>query len=305
MLNADRTRLLIFEDFREDKDLPKFAEETAELRKTLGHFMKFRDPSDGSGTWGASDDIFHVTVPARSGLVLAQGRRKSVAAKILSVVLSVLFFWRKPRSEGTGDETMSIEEFFLNVKNSAEEIKVVRERAAGYERAMAQASRTGQKALLEKLKSGLNLHRMESQLVAIGLPKYVEESKVVEFAKASKRGLRLDWLRNFVRQIPENVVALKDGADELGIFDNYAVLHYDPDGKSVAKTEAERAAEEIAKRDPILFGFIKGSRRLYFVGDWIDEHCDLTLEQFADMMGAGSVESLAAGDPYRDPSDPS
>lgn len=25
---------------------------------------------------------------------------------------------------------------------------------------------------------------------------------------------------------------------------------------------------------------IRGSRNLYYVADWIDEHCDLTLEKF-------------------------
>ena len=39
------------------------------------------------------------------------------------------------------------------------------------------------------------------------------------------------------------------------------------------------------KRDPILFGLIKGSRKLYYICDWIDEYCDLTLSQLIDKIG--------------------
>jgi len=60
---------------------------------------------------------------------------------------------------------------------------------------------------------------------------------------------------------------------------------------------AELMAEIDAKRDPILFGVIDGKRKLYFVGEWEDEYCNLTLDQMADVLGrevAVSVES----DPY-------
>lgn len=37
--------------------------------------------------------------------------------------------------------------------------------------------------------------------------------------------------------------------------------------------------EKEKAKDPILFGVIQGSRKLYFIGDWIDDYCDLTLEK--------------------------
>lgn len=43
-------------------------------------------------------------------------------------------------------------------------------------------------------------------------------------------------------------------------------------------------AEIQAKRDPILFGMIKDSRRLYFVADWIDKLCTLTFEELIQEM---------------------
>jgi hypothetical protein len=52
--------------------------------------------------------------------------------------------------------------------------------------------------------------------------------------------------------------------------------------------------EEIArKKDPILFGLIEDRRRLYFVGDWEDEYCNLTLDKIADAV-SGSIQTLPA-----------
>ncbi len=48
----------------------------------------------------------------------------------------------------------------------------------------------------------------------------------------------------------------------------------------------------LASAAPILFGVIKGRRRLYFVGDWVDEFCDLTFDQIADALGKDNIGSV-------------
>jgi hypothetical protein len=70
-------------------------------------------------------------------------------------------------------------------------------------------------------------------------------------------------------------------ASELEVFDNYVIVHYDPKGKNRQDT----AKEEYKKRDPIVFGVIAGSNKLYYITDWIDDYCDLTLEKFVDTLG--------------------
>jgi hypothetical protein len=70
------------------------------------------------------------------------------------------------------------------------------------------------------------------------------------------------------------------------VFDNYALLHYDPKAKAFSLT----AAQEAAKRDPILFGLIEGVRKLYFVADWKDDECDLTMDEVARVLGHGPGE---------------
>ena len=48
--------------------------------------------------------------------------------------------------------------------------------------------------------------------------------------------------------------------------------------------------QKIAKRDPILFGLIENVRKLYFIGDWKDEECDLTMEEVARILGHPTSE---------------
>lgn len=271
-------KLQVFEDFRVDDTLPKF-----------------NDDNEADESMGAEDVTFNVS-PARwrrrrgrivmsSGEVLVEGEPLAPAIKRRGPLTWLKGLFARKELEIT---TYSVQEFFTHVKNSGRELHIVAERAVGYERAIKNAQDAGQLALLEQLQGGLNAHRMEAQLVAIGLTKYVTEDDVVRFYRQSKRGLRLDWVRNFTRVIPEEIVALKRRADELGAFDNYAVMHYDPESKAFAETQEEKAA----RRDPILFGLMKDRRVLYVVGDWVDEVCDLTLDQFADAVGASAVKEL-------------
>ena len=69
--------------------------------------------------------------------------------------------------------------------------------------------------------------------------------------------------------------------NELEVFDNYVILYYDPEGTVYKET----AYEEAKRRDPIIFGVIAGSKKLYYVADWVDEYCDLTLDAFVDALG--------------------
>ena len=276
MLTADN-KLTVLENFRPDLALPKFKESEGkkmlDVANTIAQRMNVRVPAFDDD-W---DNSFDGAVMGEMPIMMRKEPKRSWWYRLWN---------RKPNEP---EPKMSVEEFFGNVKHSAHELTIVKERAVGYMSALQKAKKMGQKALYEQLKDGLEAHRMEAQLVAMGLVKYVTEESIVSFAKQSKRGLRLDWIANFTRQIPEDVAGRKARADELGAFDNYVVLHYDPEAKAIADTKAEAAA----KKDPILFGLMKGRRILYFVGDWVDEYCDLTLDQFADAMGAESVQTIA------------
>lgn len=143
----------------------------------------------------------------------------------------------------------------------------------------------GQQALVDSLTQEMFTAKYESILHAEGFDCKISEEQVVEFVKRAESGIRLDYIENFARPIPEDVIKIKLKADDLLVFDNYCVMYYDKESKGYKQTEAEKEAERRKRTDPILFGLISGSKNLYYVADWIDEYCDLTLEEFLKVSG--------------------
>lgn len=199
---------------------------------------------------------------------------------------SISSYFKKKEKEKKNALLIDVLEFFRLVKLSTENsISEYVERSQPYLLAIEQARDMGQQALVDKLLSGMFVAKYESILRASGFNKYIQESTIVGFAKKTQKGLRLDYIKNFARPIPQEVMDLKKKADSLYVFDNYCILHYDPSGKSYEQTAKEKEADRKRKADPILFGLIEGSTKLYYIADWIDEYCDLTLEQFLKVSG--------------------
>lgn len=302
---AQNGKLEIFEFFFADPHLPKH-------RKNLkGVHFEF----DGVRKLSA-----HVEeqIEARSGLVHMPGvgqmlssnpnfpRRPSSRKGWLGQFLD-FFIGRKEENDNgrqeasdaipSPEDAMTVLNFFVSLKNSAEEIKIVEKRAKGYEKAIQDADKTGQIALREHLIAGMEAARSEAQLVSLGLSKFLAEETILRFAKDCPKGLRLDWIANFGRVIPDKIIKTKERLDSLMVFDNYAVLHYDPLKKAIVETKEQ----EQARKDPILFGLMTGRRRLYIVGDWVDEYCDLTVDAIADLLGEDVVKDIDGdSDSYRE-----
>lgn len=179
--------------------------------------------------------------------------------------------------------SLDVLEFFAAVKgivkNTPEAAQYI-DRTAGYIEAIQNADLAGQNALKERLLGGLIMNKYESVLYAIGKYYVITEEDVVSFARKTPRGLALDYVKNYIRPIPTEVIKEMSRMNELEIFDNYVVLHYDPERKSFEETFREKER----RRDPILFGVIKGSRKLYYITDWVDEYCDLTLDKFVETL---------------------
>lgn len=172
--------------------------------------------------------------------------------------------------------------FFSLVKSTSKESAFTyRNRVSSYLRALHNAVDMGQTALQEELLKGLIANKYESLLFSEGYYYVIDEETIVNFIKKCEKGLSLDYIKNFAKPIPQEVVNKISKLNELEIFDNYVVLHYDPEKTSYKETEYERAK----RKDPIIFGLIAGSKKLYYVTDWIDEYCDLTLEKFVDTLG--------------------
>jgi len=155
---------------------------------------------------------------------------------------------------------------------------------------LRKAQEMGQVAQEDILTRGLIVHIYESVLCVSGFSQYIELSKLKDLQLKCRRQLDLDYLQNFTRVIPDKVVEKKKKADELLVFDNYMVLHYDPSGAARQLTEEEKIREMQRRTDPVLFGVIEGSQKLYYIGDWVDEFCDLTWDQIVEKIDVGELK---------------
>lgn len=164
---------------------------------------------------------------------------------------------------------------FEKIGASFYQLEQLQDRIAVHDNAISYASSMGQIALRDDLIKKKESVKHEDALYVLGQKEYIEEAVLIEFAMSCEKGLRLDWIKNFTRLIPKAGCDLKLKMDSHAIFDNYVILHYDPQGKATKLTDSERKKKE----DPILFGVISGSRRLYHIYSWKDELCDLTFDQ--------------------------
>ena len=179
--------------------------------------------------------------------------------------------------------------FFNDIKNNIKTLdkSIIDTIINNYKIALVSAEENNQIALKENIIDISNLYKMESILCASSFNRYINETDVIDFYnKASKHeklntNLKLTYIKNFIKPIPKEVSDKRKESDDLCVFDNYVIMHYDYNN-----TASKDTKEEIEKKkDPILFGVISGSNKLYYIADWIDDYCDLTLEKFIETIG--------------------
>jgi len=276
---AGLKELAIFDYFEIDQNLPKHRKE-----KNDNDSEKMGWSGDGvtPQVWTSvpTNDMNGISGIIINGIEIKQPLKVRIAGWLLKKI---------QKNQSTQEENLkrsqkviSIVEFFTQVTKSYEELTPIAEIAEHYEKALVQAKTMGQIALLQRLIDLMDTVKGETVLIAMGLKKYVTEKQVIDFYEkvGEDKNLKLSWIKHFNRIIPEEVYDVKKDVDERKIFDNYVILHYDPKDNGEKPTK-----EEIEKRkDPILFGVIKNSRKLYYIADWKDEYCDLTLEEMFKIL---------------------
>ena len=319
MINKTTNELHIFDDFIIDHSLLKWKEKNKSksndgfvsftvnaLGNTIGEPTRFIDVSEGNGdvtrvfnVFGQIEGDAHywdgVSYDIKSELHRQQLVNnldhemmiKSGGVKFQPITRLYLWAFKK-KYKNTPNR--SIASFFVSLKHTKEQLEKIDDRLENYNKLLKNAIDAGQKALEENLIKEIEIIGFESQLYALDYTKVVTEEQLVKFVKQTERGLRLDWIKNFTRVLPESVLKKKVELDTHKIFDNWLILHYDEANKSNAKTEKEKKVEKEKKKDPILFGVIKGSRKLYFVDDWLDEFCDLQLKDIVKSLGTGEMK---------------
>lgn len=145
---------------------------------------------------------------------------------------------------------------------------------------------SGQYEIAKKVEGSRSVLEAELALVRSGQLKYITEDQIIKFMLLSERGMRLEYLRYYANILPSEVAKRKILFDGLLVFDNYCVLYYDGGAPKFSLIqEVIDDQERIKRRDPILFGMIKGSRKLYYVTDWVTEDDDLTLDKLETVIG--------------------
>jgi len=143
---------------------------------------------------------------------------------------------------------------------------------------------TGQKDSAEKMIFHMETIEKEHELVKHGVTTFVYKEDVVEFVNdISDDVVKIIELENFQRALPEE--AIQAVAKTRHLFDEFFVVFTDYTGETEKKVVKERI-----EKDPILFGVFFDEdkdiaiERFYFLADWEDEYCDLTLDKMVSEM---------------------
>ena len=141
---------------------------------------------------------------------------------------------------------------------------------------------TGQTSAAKKIVDQYSLIMRELKAAKFGFDTIVYKSDIEKFIKdISKNPVKIIELSKYTREVDDSVIDKLIVAKENELFDEYYVLFTDYSMK-----ETKEIAKERRDKDPILFGAFKTAdknnipeERFFYIGDWVDEYCDLTLEE--------------------------
>ena len=153
----------------------------------------------------------------------------------------------------------------------------------------------GQVESLKKLSFLADTLVKEEKIIGMGITTYVYKDVVEDYIEhVADKTVKIIELSRYMREVPDELVEVVEKTKD--IFDQFYVVFTDYTGKEERKVEKERR-----DKDPILFGVFKNnttvSDRFYFLGDWVDEYCDLTLdkmvEQYKEKKGYEPTSEIA------------
>lgn len=161
---------------------------------------------------------------------------------------------------------------------------------------------TGQKKVIQKLKFLVDCVEKERKIVRLGINSFVYREDIEEYIdNISKNTVKIIELENYPREIPDEIVSVI--AKTKDIFDQLYVVFTDYTGR--VEKEVEKTRRD---KDPILFGTFQKrldngndrivgeiliNDRFYYLGDWIDEYCDLTMDKFLEESGKEKLKSIS------------
>ncbi len=141
---------------------------------------------------------------------------------------------------------------------------------------------TGQKKGMRKLMFHIKCIEKEREIVKMGINTFIYRDDIEEYIDTvAKDTVKIIELENYEREIPDEIVEVIAATKDK--FDQLYVVFTDYTGKVERQIEKERR-----DKDPILFGTFQNQSnrtvidRFYYLGDWEDEYCDLTLDKMVN-----------------------
>ncbi len=157
---------------------------------------------------------------------------------------------------------------------------------------LEKALSVGQVKMAKKLYFYLVTIEKEKQLLDKGYDSYVLKSDIEEFIeKVENKVIKIIEISRYEREIPMEII--EKIAETKDIFSEFYIVFTDYTDKSLNETIKERK-----EKDPICFGVFRdkelglANERFYYIGDWIDEYCDLTLDKIVAQMGDKIVNKI-------------
>lgn len=145
-----------------------------------------------------------------------------------------------------------------------------------------------QKALYENLCESLVVTIQESEMFVCGYKHYILKKDINKYTKVADRVVKFESLEQYPRIIPAFIRDKIVTVQKKGLFDRYWILYTD-----YTEEKLKTNKEKIVEKDPIVFGGISFNKdRLYYIADWEDEYCDLTLDKLINTIKVDEINPL-------------
>jgi len=197
--------------------------------------------------------------------------------------------------EEVKEEILTPSEYFDKVKGLKNET-TKEELQAFYDTAMIKFKKymvTGQKDAAKHLFNLCKLAKREMDIIDAGIDTFVYRQDIDTYIdKVADECVVAIELENYERDIPDDIVEKLVMCKDKNLFDKYYIFFTDYTGEHRSKVEEKKKV-----KDPILFGncLLEGkvSDRMYFIGDWVDDYCSLTLDKMITAMTAAYIDGAS------------
>lgn len=153
---------------------------------------------------------------------------------------------------------------------------------------------TNQKDGLKKVIYLAKTTAMEHKILEAGIDTYIYLEDILEYVNNVKdKQISLIELERYEREIPDEIVETIKMCKDKNLFDEYIIIFTD-----YKKEMSKKTKKEDVEKDPILLGMLCDKEtdiacpRFYYLGDWVDEYCDLTLEKMLSVLGQDKKHDL-------------